>query len=167
MPPIDVIEEDRLPHYWGDVARQLSVGGAALMLVGAPWYANALTQQFPLIIIGAILAVGFAALVNPLKRSVSVFDAIISGIIAVSYAPWAFFAYDAGEYLSFVLRMAVAIIFLFAFYFNTKTVRAMILHQVAKPGDILERERNAAAQSHIRTDGTEAMFTQDDTDSSV
>jgi len=165
MSPIDPGLES-IPHYWGDVARQLSVG-AALMLVGAPWYANELLTQFPLIIIAAILSVGLAALVNPLMRWVSVFDAMMSCIIAIVYAPWAFYAYQDGEYLMFVLRMAVAIIFLFAFYFNTKTVRAMVLHQFnSRDIEVSEAEKRMVTDAEIMP-GSDDLSTDNGNSSSL
>lgn len=121
-----------IPHYWGTAARQLMLAGAALMLFAAPLYGDDLRTEFPYVVVGALLAVGFAALTNPRERWVSIGDAAISSIAAAVYAIWGIGGYTSEEPTAFVLRVAVAVIFLFAFYFSMKTVRAFSLRQIGR-----------------------------------
>ena len=60
LAPIHHIE-----HYYGDAIRQLFVTAAALILVGAPFYAEALRVELPFEILGAVILVAIAALANP------------------------------------------------------------------------------------------------------
>ena len=121
-----------VPHYYGDIVRQLFLGGAALLLFAAPFYADSITSELPYEIAAGLAVVCLAALTNPWKRWVITSDAITAGIIAVVYEWWALTGYDTITPIAFVLRQATAIIFLFAFYFSVKTVRAMALHQVGR-----------------------------------
>ncbi|MEK7133944.1 MAG: hypothetical protein AAB804_02640 [Patescibacteria group bacterium] len=121
-----------IPHYYGDAARQLMLGAAALMLIASPLYGNSLRLEFPFIVVGALIAATFAALTNPRDLWVSVGDAVVSGVGVVAYATWGIFEYDVINPIAFVLRLVVGVLFLFAFYFSMKTVRAFLLRQIGR-----------------------------------
>ena len=123
---------EHVSHYYGDTVRQLFIGGAALMLVAAPFYAEALRTEFPFEIAGALVLVALAALANPHQRIIFMAGAVAAGVGAVIYQTWALFTYSESTWMQFVLREAIAVIFLVAFYFNMKTVRAFVLHTVGK-----------------------------------
>jgi hypothetical protein len=148
-----------VPHYYGDVARQIMLGAVAIMMLGAPFYSDSLTAEFPFEIIGAIIIVAFAALTNPLKRSIVTFDTLLTGAGAAVFGLWAFLGYSEID-VAFVLRDVIALLFLFAFYFSLKTLRAMILHQIGKPDSVREFKRMAPPQA------TESMLQEADTDRS-
>jgi len=129
-----------IPHYYGDSVRQLLLGASALMIITSPLYTNTLRREFPLIVIAALMSVALSAVINPRDRWVPIATALVSGIGMVSYAMWGMFQYDNITPLAFVLRMAIAVIFLFAFYFSMKTLRAFMLHQIGKRETIDEFE---------------------------
>lgn len=131
-----------IPHYYGDSVRQLLIGASALMMISSPLYSDVLRQQFPFIIIGALLAASFAALMNPKDRWVVLGSAIISGVGVVSYAMWGMFGYETVNPVAFMLRLAIAVIFLFAFYFSMKTLRAFMMRQIGKRETIDEFEED-------------------------
>lgn len=119
-----------IAHYYGDTVRELLLAGAILMLLSSPLYANVLTAEFPLEVLGAIIAVCFAALTSPQKKWVMIGNAIITGVALVIFQSWAVLDLDLSNPIAFVLREALAIVALFALYFSVKTVRAMMLHQI-------------------------------------
>ena len=121
-----------IPHYYGNVSRQLLLAGAALMLLAAPLYADNVRLEFPFEIIGAIIAAGCAALTSPHSKLTLFADAIVAGVGTIVYSVWGIFEYDSITSTAFVLRLAVALVFLFGFYFSMKTVRAFALHQIGK-----------------------------------
>lgn len=121
---------ETIRHYHGDAARDLMIGAAALALIASPIYAGALHQQFPFIIAG-VLAVAFAAgLTNPKRPLSATADAVVSGAGMAIYAGWGLLEYQTTDLLSFIFRMFIAVLFLFAFYFSMKTVRAFSLGEV-------------------------------------
>lgn len=123
-----------IPHYWGTTARMFMVGAVALMLLSWPLYGtDGAHPNVALIIAGALLAVAFAALTNPRVRWVSIVDAIIAAVGAAAFAAWAIAGNDSGDSLAFILRIVVALLFLAAFYYSLKTVRAFSLHEVGQP----------------------------------
>ncbi len=134
-------------HYYGDSARQLMLGAVAVMMLGAPFYADSLRAEFPLEIIAAVLIVGFAALTNPFKRGIVMGDAVLTGVGAAIFGTWAFLGYGHVDSIAFLLRDVIALLFLFAFYFSLKTLRAMILHQIGKPDSSAEFRRTMPQHS--------------------
>ena len=140
-----------IPHYYGNVMRQLLLGGAALMLLSSPLYGDNLRHEFPFEVMGALLAAGFGAFVTPHSRGASTGAAVISGAAAVVYATWGIFGYQDIRPIAFVLRLAVALVFLFAFYFSMKTVRAFALHQVGRsePVDEFETDEEKAEDERL------------------
>ncbi|MCR4325677.1 MAG: hypothetical protein NUV59_02625 [Patescibacteria group bacterium] len=117
-------------HYHGDIARDLMLGGAALSLISSPLYADSLSAQFPFIIAGVFAAVAAAGLTNPKRQWSVVADAVVSGAALVIYAGWGLLGYEEAGPVAFVMRLAIAVIFMFAFYFSMKTVRAFALREV-------------------------------------
>lgn len=157
-----------VPHYYGDIVRQLFLVSAAVMLVAAPFYADTLSLELPFEIMGAIVLVALAAAVNPHNRLGLYGNAIASGVGLVLYETWALYPYSTSTWMQFTLRQFVALLFLAAFYFSMKTVRALIFHQIGKregaesgPGEFDEEEgrplfgAHAAAHSRTRTEGSE------------
>lgn len=128
-----------VPHYWGDASRQFMLAGAALLLLASPLYGENLRAEFPYEVTFALLAVGFAALTSPRERWVAFGDAVICAVGAAMYSIWGISGYSAEDPLAFVLRMAVAVVFLFAFYYSMKTVRAFSLSQVGRYDDLDDR----------------------------
>ena len=119
-------------HYYGDTVRQLLLGAAAIMLVAAPFYTDNLTTEMPFIVLGALALVAVSALTNPWKSGVMSADAVASGVGLVIFELWAIGGYGDDQLHKFVLREALAIIFLFAFYYSTKTLRSMIMKEVGR-----------------------------------
>gem|GEM_PF-5152135 len=119
-----------IPHYYGTVVRQLLLGGTALALLTSPLYADSIQIEFPFEMFGALFAVCAAALTNPRNRYTLMADAIIAGVAMIVYAGWGLLEYQTISPVTFILRVVIAIIFLFAFYFSLKTVRAFAMHQI-------------------------------------
>ena len=121
-----------LNHYFGDIVRQIFISTAALILVAAPFYADNLRVELPFEIGGALALVALAALANPHNRGSMVGSSIAAGVGLVIYEIWALYAYHDSSWVQFFLRELIALLFLVAFYFSLKTVRAFIMHQVGK-----------------------------------
>ena len=122
-----------ITHYYGDYVRELLICGAVLMLIAAPFYVDDLNTELPFLVIGTLIIVGVAALTNPRKRGIMSLDAVTAGVAFVLFQIWALRGYQDEPVVNFVLREAIAIVFLFAFYFSTKTLRNMMLNTIGKP----------------------------------
>lgn len=140
-----------VPHYYGDAVRQLMLGASALMLIASPLYGTNLRIEFPFVIVGAIVAASFAALANPRDSWIAVANTVVAGAGLVIYAAWGIFEYDTISTVAFVLRLTIAVVFLFAFYFSMKTVRAFMSHQIGKREtvDEFDEEFEKAEQARL------------------
>ncbi len=141
-----------ISHYYGDPARQFLIGAAILMLAASPFYGDDLRKEFPFEVVGALLLVTFAALVNPRRMWLSIGSAIVSGVGAAVYATWGILGYESVELVAFILRVAISVLLLAAFYFSVKTVRAFMLHQIGKRETIDEFDSD---EERARTDALE------------
>jgi len=132
-----------VPHYHGDIVRQLFVTGAIAMLLSAPFYTENLRAELPFIIFGALAAIAAAALTSPHKRTFVTVDVVAAALIAIIYESWALFDYESSTWPEFALRQLIAIVFMVAFYFSMKTLRAMFLGKVGKSEEVGEFDDNA------------------------
>lgn len=120
-----------IPHYYGDAVRQLFIAAAALILVTAPFYAELTPYTTITDIVSALVLACLAALTSPRLRSVLLLDACAAGAGLLVYESAAVSGYSSGDLVMFVMRQALAIIFLFALYNSVKTLRSMLLNRVA------------------------------------
>src|SRR3990167_8925933 len=135
MPPRNVAQrsvEPTVPHYYVDVVRILMLSGAGLSLLVIPFSKGFLHDAFVLDIIVGLAIVASAALTNPHSKLLAASDAVLSAIVVVFFELDAFQNYQAGELVTFVFYEGIAILFVLAFYYSLKTLRAFMLHQVGK-----------------------------------
>jgi hypothetical protein len=113
-------------HYYGDRVRGLFLFGGASMLIGLPFVSATLNIP-PLLSVAAILGLGLLAGLtspkNPWISRVNWFVSIVAFFIFEFYAV-RFFT-SRNEYM-FVINEFLALIFLSAIYYSTKTVRGVI-----------------------------------------
>ncbi len=119
------------PHYYGDIVRKLLFSAAILMLFGLPFF----SERLPVSLSGSlvvIIAVGFfAGLTNPIKSWTIFIDMVVSILATIIFEYYAVVNYqtNSGADWLFWIDQILALIFLFALYYSTKTVRAMFLQR--------------------------------------
>jgi hypothetical protein len=138
-----VVRPHAVEHYYGDHVRQLFIVAAALMLLGAPFYATNLRAELPFEIIGALALVALAGIATPHSKTVWIASSIVAGVALVIYESWALFAYEESTWLQFILRELIALLLFAAFYFSVKTLRAFMLRQVGRADAVDDFERDA------------------------
>jgi Zn-dependent protease with chaperone function len=132
-------------HYYGDVVRRLFLAGGVVILSTLPfvWSISPI-----LTLLGALIVVGLvfqAGVTTPSKEWTAYANTIISGIALVVFEYSAIFNYirydRGGAYVAlFYFAQALAVIFFFAMYFASKTMRAMILNEQVTKQEIVEAE---------------------------
>jgi len=115
-------------HYYGDIVRKLFLAGAIIMLLTLP----VLNPLLPLPIFDSLLTIIILSLVAGLTSPRKKWTLFVNEIIAIGaviafeyYAVNYYIAYSA-ESTIFLVNQLLAVIFLFALYYNTKTIRGMI-----------------------------------------
>lgn len=123
--------EKILKHYYGDVVRTLFLAAAVIMLLTLPFLDPRLPVPVSLSIL-AILIIGIiAGVTNPVKKSTAIVNTGISAIALTVFEYYAVKTYLAASFsnLMFFVNQILALIFLFAIYYSTKTLRAMLLEK--------------------------------------
>lgn len=118
-------------HYYGDVVRFLFLLAAVIMLITLPFLNPNLPVPLILSIL-IILTIGLVAgVTNPLQKSTSVITTGISSIALVVFEYYAVTTYLASSFtnLLFIVNQTLALIFLFALYYSTKTLRAKLIEK--------------------------------------
>lgn len=130
MNVFDKIKEDGLgEHYYGDIVRRFFVLGALIMAITLPFFHEiipvpTLTSLALIAIVGVM-----AGLTNPRQAWVALLNVFISlgGVVAFEYyAVSSFDAYGVDS-LFFWTNQFLAVIFLFALYWSSKTIRGMLI----------------------------------------
>lgn len=115
----------RIAHYYGDTVRKLMLATAIAILVGAPFYATDLRTELPFDIVGALILICFAAFTSPRSRTMMVANTVAAGVGMVLFELWALTAYGEVPPVVVAIRQAIAVVFVFAFYFAGKSLRHM------------------------------------------
>lgn len=113
-----------LPHYYGDYVRRLFVAVAVLLLVALPFYPDTFLFFSPvtgLLLVAALLLL--AGITSPRKKLVIYADiaCAFAGVFFFEYA--AIINYEQELFAVSFVRQAVAILFAFAAYFSSKSLR--------------------------------------------
>ncbi len=118
-----------LKHYYGDIVRKLFFAAAILMLASLPFFSDRLpVSTIDSLVI--IVAIGFfAGLTNPVEPFPAIINTLTSGVAVVIFEYYAVLTYQLNSASDplFLADQALAIIFLFALYYGTKTLRAMMI----------------------------------------
>ena len=117
------------PHYYGDTVRKLFLAGAVIALVFRPIYPDLVPLNSFLFIMAMIAIALVAGITNPEKYWTMISDLVIAGIAFIIFEYSAISQYIAVSNLnfSFIVKQSLGLIFFFALYYSSKTVRAMYL----------------------------------------
>ena len=117
-------------HHEIRTVRQLLMSAAVFVLLGSPFYGEALHLELPFLLIGAVVLVSLSALTRAMEKSILTADAIAAGVGLFLYQAWAIAGFNNSITVAFVLREALAVLFMTVFYFSMMASRSMILNQV-------------------------------------
>lgn len=116
-------------HYYGDTVRKFFMIGAVFMLVSLPFMSQYLSVPLYISILTAIAIGIFAGITNPLQTWAAILDLIISTAAVAIFEYHAVSGYTSYSltHRTFWVNQVLAVNFLIALYFSTKTVRGMLL----------------------------------------
>ncbi len=125
--------KDRIPHYYGDVIRGILLLAGLILLIAIPFDSALLGLYLVAGVVGVLVLALLAGLTSPTSRLSILSDALVSGLAFMVFEYAAISAYFTTNDFSlftpedriFLLRQLLAILFLLAFYFSTKTLRYM------------------------------------------
>lgn len=126
----DEYKKDPTGHYYGSLVRRLFVLAGIILLINIPIDRELIQFYIVFGVIFALLIILLAAFTSPLNKWAMIGDLVAS---AVSFIVFEYLAIARQlqidsffDYL-FLVRQALAIIFIVAVYFSAKTVRGLII----------------------------------------
>lgn len=121
---------NKFPHYYGDVVRILFFFACILMILGLPLINGIIPVSLHVSIFSILILIFVAGLTNPAQKWVSIIDAIVSAIGFIIFEYYAVLTFSNGEdFLFFLINQTLSVLFLFSFYFATKTVRGFLVRE--------------------------------------
>jgi hypothetical protein len=130
FPPELSLDRNRKPprkglHYYGDIVRRLFLLAAVLMIVSIPLVEDSLPIPFALSLgamIGLAIVSGF---INPVHRFTGLINVVSSVAGFAVFEVAALYGFNKYQWMSFffLVNQLLALIFFFAIYFSTKTLR--------------------------------------------
>lgn len=118
-------------HYYGDTVRKCFLFAGLLLLLAVLLDREFLSLYLFVGVFVVLLLTILAGLTNPQNKRFIMIDGIVSAAMFLVFEYLAVNAYLAAESLAgdvFYLRQALAVVFLVALYFATKTYRGLFLN---------------------------------------
>lgn len=118
-----------LEHYYGDTIRGIFLAAGVVFLVAIVRDQEFLSFYLIVGVLSVLVITILAGLTNPLSKKVIKIDAVISIMMFLLFEYLAVAGYVKAQSFSndiFLLRQLLAILFLVALYFSTKTFRGML-----------------------------------------
>ncbi len=113
-------------HYYGDYVRRIFIGVAVVLVLTEPLYPNLMpllsTMGTVLFVALLIFHAGFTSPANKMTAIGNILIALF-GMLLFQYS--AAVGYKTEELVIFLVREALALAFMFALYYSTKTIRGM------------------------------------------
>lgn len=114
-------------HYYGDTVRVLFVIGALIIIATLPFYADALPIPTLFSILAVLALVFFAGFTSPVQKGVMIVNLFLSvgALLIFEYAAVLSYATFSSTDWLFLVNQLLALNFLLATYFSSKTLRGM------------------------------------------
>lgn len=118
-------------HYYGDVVRFLFIAAAIIMLITLPFINQRLPVPLAFSLIAILMFGLIAGLTSPLQKNTLIINtgvSLVSLVVFEYYAVNSYLKYSALDAL-FIVNQLLAIIFFFALYYSTKTLRSKLFEE--------------------------------------
>jgi len=126
----NILGLNKFPHYYGDIVRILFFLSGILMILSLPFLNGVIPIPIHISIFSILILIFVAGLTNPAQRWVSIVDSAVSSLGFIVFEYYAITTFSDGEeFLFFLINQTLAVLFLFSFYFATKTVRGFIVKE--------------------------------------
>lgn len=114
-------------HYYGGAVRRLFMAGALIMLITLPFFNNKLPVETVGSLCGIIILSLAASSIAPRKKLFIILDPLISIGALLIFGYYAVVTYNTYGFFNplFFINQVLAIIFLFASYYSSKTLRSL------------------------------------------
>ncbi|MDP2632729.1 MAG: hypothetical protein Q8P25_03325 [Candidatus Curtissbacteria bacterium] len=120
----------RFPHYYGDIVRFFFFLAGTILLLSLPLLRSLIPIPIYVSIFAILALVFVAGLTNPAQKWLSAVDVITSSVGFIVFEYYAVLTFSSAEdFFFFLINQTLAALFLFAFYFATKTMRGFLVKE--------------------------------------
>lgn len=131
------ISKTNLPpeHYYGDITRKLFLVAGLIMLIMYPVFSSMIELPFYASMFATVIVAFLAGLQNPRQRIITIFNTVVAvlGCLMFEYEAVKFYLETAPatsyDWLFFIINQGLALIFFFAIYYSSKTLRGALLKE--------------------------------------
>lgn len=113
-------------HYYGDTVRKFFLVGSAFMLITLPTFQSVVPASIYVSILAALGATFVAGALAPDRKWVALFSVFVAAAATGIFEYYAANAALGKNFWFFVVNQILALNFLTAFYYSTKTLRGMM-----------------------------------------
>ena len=127
------METENINHYYGDIVRMLFIASGLIMIVSYPFFSSFIQAPIAFSIIGFVLLAILGGLINPKQKWIIFLDTLVSVIAFIIFEYAAVYTYlnlspvQSAHVIFFWVNQLLSIIFFFAAYLSTKTLRGSML----------------------------------------
>ncbi len=121
------LSEGKPRHYHGDNVRTLFLIAATIMFFCQPFLLDQIPFSWPVSLAAIILLIFLAGLTNPRQPWVIFLDTVVALLGLVIFEYYVISRFSSWDDIFFWVNQTLALIFLLAFYFSTKTLRGLYL----------------------------------------
>ncbi|HBA45548.1 hypothetical protein A2W67_00195 [Candidatus Nomurabacteria bacterium RIFCSPLOWO2_02_40_28] len=127
------MEEKTVEHYYGDKVRTLFIIGGLIMLASYPFFSSLINAPMPIAILACLALAVFGGLMNPEQKWVIFLNTVIPLVAFLVFEYYAVYAYnnlsstESIHVAFFWVNQVLALIFFFAAYLSTKSLRGIHL----------------------------------------
>ncbi|KND48493.1 MAG: hypothetical protein AB200_02045 [Parcubacteria bacterium C7867-005] len=114
-------------HYYGDKVRSLLIGAGIIMILTMPFFSGLLPKPAFFSILAVLLLVVLSGLISPAQKVLVALTTLVSAGAFIAFEYYAVSAsqmYGSGSPF-FLVNQLLALIFLLATYFGTKSIRGI------------------------------------------
>ena len=117
-------KDQQFPHYYGHIVRRLFLGAGVIILITLATAKHVLPFGTSLSILMILVVSFFAGMTNPFQKWVIILDTCIALAALIIFEQHAVTGYVSLVDPLFWVNQLLAVVFFFAFYFATKTLRS-------------------------------------------
>ena len=112
-------------NYYGDTVRSLLIGAGVIMIVTLPFFTNLVPKPLFISTLAVLLLILLSGFISPIHKNLLIISVIVSALAFLAFEYYSIEASQIGGVKSpfFIVNQILALMFLSASYFGTKSVR--------------------------------------------
>lgn len=116
-------------HYYGDLVRGCFMLIGTIMIITLPLFSTYIPVPVAVSVLAILVLTVVAGFTNPVQRSTIIINFLMAMVGSVVFIYFAVKAFDGPSQLFLIINEIVAVLFIVALYYGTKSFRGYLLRQ--------------------------------------